>query len=202
MLITGLIVAGTALAAYSTYQQFETAKEQAKIQKENIQLQQEKMKLQEEARQIQEDMAEASARRNMRRQQAQIAIKEAMSGTTSSTAYSNLLASADTTLESGLAKQSELSGIKSDVYGLSQDQLQLKYDNISAPSNLDLAIGLGSTVVSGATQYYGYQQSKPTVNIDSFQAGNQTYKPTSSGYSVPQSNSSNMAGFDSFTINN
>ena len=191
MFITGLMVASFALTAYSTYTAYEQAEEQAELQKANVRLQQRKLEAQERARKIKEDLEKAKLRREARKQQSNLAIKKAISGTTFSSMYSGIEQSLNTTLESNLTTQSTLSDISADIYGLSQDNLNLQYSSIQSPSELDLAIGIGSAGLSAGIGYYGYNQATSTTTAGNWTSydsnGVQAYSSpvTSSGVLQP-----------------
>ena len=152
MLLIAAAAASFALQGIGMYLNAEAAREQAELQKEDIALQRESLKLQEESRLFQEEMAEAKARKDARIAQAKLLTRAAAGGAEASTIYEGMKQSIETELESGLAKEKELSGIRSQLADIQDVRLATAAAAVTAPSDLDIILGITSAGISAGTQ--------------------------------------------------
>lgn len=151
---TIMVITSTAMSIYGAVESADAAKEASEAKREDIGLQRTAIELQEKAREIKERVAEAGVRADLRKAQAKMLTKSAISGVDYSSSSEATKISLEAQVESGLATQKELAGIHSDMSGISEQRLDLAESMISEPSDVDTFLNVAAATLEGGMMAY------------------------------------------------
>lgn len=157
----GLAALQFGLQAYSIIEGAKNSKEMADLKRGDIALQKESLKLSKEARELQVELAEAKVRRDMRRAQAKMLARSAISGVTNSSIGKAMTEGMTAELESGISSQRELSGIQDSQSDIQEQRLSIAANMVTETSDLDQILNIsGAGISAGMTGYMAYKYRK------------------------------------------